>query len=151
MFATPVEYDHFGFDAPEGNYLETQKKVQEVLPKATIIRSDIQDKTEAMSFINSAKGFPEAQIYNFYASEHFSPRVVDAKYYAKLVAKNLQDKVQGKTLLVQGSQEKKPFEVDSDRTIDKLEYEHARVNIAQMTAKHNGLIGEGCERVAEAQ
>ena len=68
VFATPVEYDHFGFDTPDGNYLEAQRKVQETLPKATIIRSDIQDKTEAMSYINSSKAFPETQIYNFYAS-----------------------------------------------------------------------------------
>ncbi len=54
-------------------------------------------------------------------------------------------------MLVQGSEEKKPFQVDHERTIDKLEYEHARINIAQMTSKYNGLIGEGCEKVAETQ
>ena len=54
-------------------------------------------------------------------------------------------------MFVQGNEEKKPFQVDFDRSIDKLEYEHARMNIAQMTSKYNGLIGDGCEKVAENQ
>ena len=68
LFATPVEYDHFGFDNPENNYLLAQNKVHEIAPNATIIRSDVQDNTEAMSYINSNKSFPEAKIFNFYGS-----------------------------------------------------------------------------------
>ena len=120
VFATPAEYDHYGFDNPESNYLSAQKKVQEINPRVTIIRSDIQDKTEAFAYLNSSKGFPEAQIHNFYASEHFSPKVVSAQHYANIVVQNLLNKASGKTLLVQGNETKKPFEVDHDRTIDKL-------------------------------
>jgi hypothetical protein len=45
FFATPVEYDHYGFANPEQNYLNAQQEVQKINPNATIIRSDIQDKT----------------------------------------------------------------------------------------------------------
>ena len=53
--------------------------------------------------------------------------------------------------MVQGNKEKKPFEVNYDRSIIKSEYEHARINIAQMTSKYNGLIGQGSEKVAESE
>ena len=63
----------------------------------------------------------------------------------------MKEKLTGKSLLVQGSQAKSAGEVDSSRDVDTLEWQHAVTNIAQMTAKYNGLIGEGCEAVAEAQ
>lgn len=44
-FATPVEYDHYGFANPQANYNEAEKNVLDIAPQSTIIRSDIQDKT----------------------------------------------------------------------------------------------------------
>lgn len=43
-FATPAEYDHFGYQNPEANYLEYEEIVQKINPNATILRSQIQDK-----------------------------------------------------------------------------------------------------------
>ena len=44
-FATPVEYDHYGYTNPEQNYLQSEKIVQGINPNSTFIRSDVQDRT----------------------------------------------------------------------------------------------------------
>lgn len=150
-FATPVEYDHFGFDNPDANYMKAHNKVRETAPQATIIRSDVQDKNEAMAYINSTKGVVDGQLFNFYSNKNFSPKIVSSYHYANVVCNAMKEKLTGKSLLVQGSQAKSAGEVDSSRDVDTLEWQHAVTNIAQMTAKYNGLIGEGCEAVAEAQ
>lgn len=42
-FATPVEYDHFGYANPEDNYNSSEDKVFQINPNSTVIRSDVQD------------------------------------------------------------------------------------------------------------
>ena len=150
-FATPVEYDHFGFENPETNYLKAHNKVREIAPQATIIRSDVQDKTETMAYINSSKGFIDSRVFEFSANKNFSAKVVSSQYYANVVCNALRDKVVGKNLFVQGEKAKSSYEVGWARDVEKEEYSHAVQNIAQLTAKYNGILGEGCERVAEVQ
>lgn len=37
------------------NYLASQQKVNELFPKATFIRSDVQDQTELYAYLNKSK------------------------------------------------------------------------------------------------
>ena len=150
-FATPVEYDHFGFSNPEANYLKAHNKVREIAPQSTIIRSDVQDHNEAFAYINSSKGTIDGQLFNFYSNKNFSPKVVNSYHYANVVCNALRDKLTGKSLFVQGGSQKSAGQVGANRDVEPLEWEHATTNIAQMTSKYNGLIGEGCEKVAEAE
>lgn len=101
-FATPVEYDHFGFQNPEANYLSSHNKVRELAPQATILRSDVQDKNEALAYINSSKGVIDGQFFNLSANKNFAPRIVSSYHYANVVCNTLRDKLVGKSLLVQG-------------------------------------------------
>ena len=41
VFATPIEYDHYGFKNPEQHYLDCQQKIREKMPSATFVRSDV--------------------------------------------------------------------------------------------------------------
>ena len=151
FFATPVEYDHYGFENPDHHYRQAEMKVREDLPQATIIRSDVQDAGEAFAYINSKKKLIDQKVYDFYANSNFSPKVVNANHYANVVCNAIRDRLQGKSLLVQGDSPKSSFEVPFNADVDPLEYWHARCNIAEMTSKYNGLVGEGCERVEMQQ
>lgn len=42
-FATPIEYDHFGYENPIQNYHNSEAKVLQTNKNAIIYRSDIQD------------------------------------------------------------------------------------------------------------
>lgn len=142
-YATPVEYDHFGFNNPHANYTAAQKKVNEIAPQATIIRSDVQDQTEAMAYINTTYN-PILRLL----SGRFSPNIVSSSHYANVVCNALKNKVKGKNLLVVGERAKSPFEVNYNKTVEDHEYCHAAKNIQNMSYKYNGLIGEGCEQVS---
>lgn len=66
-FATPLEYDHFGYASPVENYLGAERRVLEINPRATIIRADIQDGNEALAFYNKPhykRSFLENQVFS---------------------------------------------------------------------------------------
>lgn len=102
FFATPVEYDHFGYANPTTTYLEAHNKVIEVAPQSTIIRSDVQDKTETFAYINSKKDFLDGQLFNFFANKPFAPKTVCSYKYADIVANALKDKAEGQRVNVEG-------------------------------------------------
>lgn len=89
----------------------------EIAPQSTIIRSDIQDKTETFAYIKSVKGWIDGQIYNFKAKNGFNPKVVSSTKYAETVANLMKDKAQGKQILVQGEKSLSENEVEIDRSI----------------------------------
>lgn len=104
FFSTPVEYDHYGYANPEQNYLQAQNDVRKSNPNATIIRSDIQDKTEFIAYYHHSKNIWEDQLLKLSARKGLSPRLVSSQQYAQVVADTLKNRVQGKVLLVQGQQ-----------------------------------------------
>ena len=55
----------------------------------------------------------------------------------------MQSKVQGKNILVSGKTDKKPHEVNYNQGIEEVQYEHACINIAQMTSKYKGITKQG--------
>lgn len=89
-FATPVEYDHFGYANPESNYSKAEQKVFQINPNSTVIRSDVQDSTEALSALKQAPAT-------------WKPRIVSAEEYARIVCEAMAARIQGKRILVRGS------------------------------------------------
>lgn len=147
FFATPVEYDHYGFANPEKNYLEAQEHVRKVNPNSTFIRSDIQDKTEFFAYYHHSKNILEDQLFKLSAKKGFAPKVASAQKYAELVANTLKERTQGKVLLLQGQTEVTAENVDFNRTLDKVDWSHAKENIRNIAHKYTGSIGETAERV----
>lgn len=118
FFATPIQYDHFGYKNPEQNYLEAEKIVQKINSNSTFIRSDVQDKTEALAYFNSDKtNILEKHVFS--SKFHFYPRIANASGYADVVCHALANKIQGKRLIVRGQKSKDAFYGDFSRDIDK--------------------------------
>lgn len=147
LFATPVEYDHYGYANPEQNYLTAQQEVQKINPNATIIRSDIQDKTEFFSYFNHSKNIWEDQLMKLSAKKGFAPKVVAAQKYAEIVANTLKERTQGKLILVQGQSEVTAENVEFNRTLDNVDWSHSKENIRNLANKYTGNLGENSEKV----
>ena len=82
--------------------MHAQDRVRELNPNSTIIRSDIQDKTETFAYIHSSKDFWNNRMFNMSVSPLFRPRIVNTTNYANIVAENMKNRVQGKVLCVAG-------------------------------------------------
>lgn len=89
FFASPLEYDHYGYSNPEQNYFNAQQDVRKINPNATFIRSDIQDKTEFFAYYHLSKNIWEDQLLKLSAKKGFAPHLVGAQNYAKIVADTL--------------------------------------------------------------
>ena len=148
FFATPVEYDQFGYQNPEQRYQEAENKVREINPNSTIIRSDVQDHGESVAYINHDKNILDDRLFEFSYSQKFSPRIVSSAHYANVVANAMKDRLQGKRLCLLGKEEQNAKEVDFDRSIDKEEICHIKGNVRNMMSKYSGLLGDGYEQVA---
>ena len=79
-----------------------------IAPQSTIIRSDIQDKTEFFSYFNLSKNFWEDQLLKLSQKKGFSPQVVCVKHYAETVAQQLTNKTKSNLLLIRGDKQVKP-------------------------------------------
>lgn len=89
----------------------------------------------------------DSQIFGLYSSKNFSPRIVSSYAYAEIVANNMKERTQGKRILVDGSSEVRPSDVDFEKSIESFEYAHSKVNIACLTSKYNGILGDNSEKV----
>ena len=79
-----------------------------IAPQSTIIRSDIQDKTEFFGYFNFSKNFWEDQLLKLSAKKGFSPRVVCATHYAQTVAQSLANKAKGNLHVIRGDKQVQP-------------------------------------------
>lgn len=104
-FATPAEYDHFGYANPESHYTDAEKKVLKINPNSTVIRSEIQESTEA--FKGLAR-FP-----------NFKPKTASSAEFAQTVCDVMAAKVQGKRILVRG---KDDVERKVNHGVEGIEY-----------------------------
>lgn len=100
MFATPLEYDHFGFDNPTHNYLNSQQKVIATNPNANFIRSDVQDKSELFAYLKKSKNIIEEQLISVPSS--FKPSVISTTSYVQQLAQLLKSKSKGQVLNING-------------------------------------------------
>jgi hypothetical protein len=83
VFATPIEYDHYGFKNPEQHYLDCQQRIREKVPSATFVRSDVQDTTELYAYLYKSKRIWEEKLLQ--TPDSFRPKVVGAAFYAQQV------------------------------------------------------------------
>lgn len=81
------------------------------------------------------------------ARKGFTPKVVSSQRYAEIVANTLKEKTQGKVILVQGQNEVAAENVDFNRTLDKIDWSHAKENVRNLASKYTGIVGEGAEKV----
>lgn len=116
MFATPLEYDHFGFDNATQNYLNSQQKAIAANPNANFIRSDVQDRSELFAYLNKSKGIIEEQLISVPSS--FKPSVVSTANYVQQVAQLLKSKSKGQILNISGESQVTPSSVVHDNDIE---------------------------------
>jgi hypothetical protein len=81
------------------------------------------------------------------AKKGFAPKVVDAQKYAEIVANTLKERTQRKLILVQGQSEVTAENIDFNRTLEKVDWSHAKENIRSLAHKYTGNLGENSEKV----
>jgi hypothetical protein len=109
FFATPLEYDHFGYADIQRNYLEAEDRVFEINPNSTVIRSNLQDGNEAIAYFRSVN------------KANFSFPLISSSAYVKSVVDALSARTKGERILVE-TPSSEPINVK----IDPSEYEHAK-------------------------
>jgi hypothetical protein len=100
VFATPIEYDHYGFNNPEQNYLNSQQRVRAIVPNATFLRSDVQDTTELYAYLYKTKKIWEEKLLQ--TPDSFKPKVVGASFYAQRVVEALAGEHEGEIVSIRG-------------------------------------------------
>ena len=122
FFATPVEYDHFGFQNPQANYQEAENRVFEINRNSTVIRSNLQDNNEAVAYFrsNNKNSFPFP--------------LVSSTIFAQKVVETLANRTQGQKILVSDSQTQQ-----QTVRIEANEYEHAKENLDALYSKINSI------------
>lgn len=104
----------------------------------------MQDQAESLAYFNSTKtGYLEK--HTFDSKFHFSPKAVSLADYARIVCDTLAKKVQGKRLLVRGSEAKDAIYFDYIKDMKKEEYEHAKENVITLAQKYNSVHLQGYE------
>jgi hypothetical protein len=74
----------------------------------------VQDKTETFAYFNKPeKNFIEERIFD--GKFHFSPKIIKSTDYAKVVCNAMSQRLQGKKLIVQGSEAKNSLYADYDK------------------------------------
>jgi hypothetical protein len=105
-FATPAEYDHFGFANPESHYIDSEKKVLQINPNSTIIRSELQESTEALKVL-----------------PHLQNKVASSTEFAQVVCNLIAAKTQGKRVLFRAADN---VERKINYSIEGIEIDHAK-------------------------
>lgn len=137
VYATPLEYDHFGFDNPTQHYLSTQDKVLSLNKRASVIRSDIQDGAETLSYLHQSKSFVDEILFS--VPETFRPKIVCSKTYAETVAQALQGNESGNVVNLSGEEGVNYKDVKPNVEITKADTCHHRENIGKLVKKYTGL------------
>lgn len=90
--------------------------MREIAPKASFLRSDVQDGTELYAYLNKSKTIWEEKLLTL--PQSFKPKVVSSNFYAEQVVSALKDGASGEVATAQGSKEKDLLSVDYNKEIE---------------------------------
>ena len=95
--------------------MDSQQRVKEIIPNATILRSDVQDTTELYAYLYKSKNIWEEKLLQ--APDSFKPKVVGAAFYAEKVVEALKGEHKGEVVSVRGDKERHYTEVQHSKDI----------------------------------